>query len=98
MTNLIIAAAGLLVLAGTCYGLVALVQAGLDRRADRLGRPIPDPDRELHWAGAVTGGDTLSRRSLREIGRRLHLDSHRAATTAVIKSMRRHQRRHGGAR
>jgi hypothetical protein len=38
MTTLIVAAAGLLVLAGTCYGLVALVQAGLDRHAWNRGR------------------------------------------------------------
>jgi hypothetical protein len=50
-----------------------------------------DPDDG--YFGAVTGGDTLSPRSLGEIRRRLALDSPKATTNAVIKSMRRHQRR-----
>ena len=95
---LVVGAVALLVAALSLGGVYALIKWRLDKYRDEHGKPIPDPERDLHWTGAVTGGDTLSRRSLGEIRRRMALDSHRATTTAVLKSMRRHARRHGGAR
>ena len=75
---LIVGAAGLLVLAGTCYGLVALAQYGLDRRADDLELPIEGPaqprEASRAWLWAVLSGgvqaERVKRHDIRKVLRR----------------------------
>lgn len=73
--------------------VVAVAQTRLDQRADRAGLPIPDPEEDLLFTGAISAGAPLGRRTIREYARTLALSSPAVRAAATVKSMRRNQKK-----
>jgi hypothetical protein len=91
--SLVVGAAALIVLAGTCYGLIGLAQYGLDRFDKRRGKPIPDPDEHFGWSGGLGDGSPLSREALQQTARE-ELRGRTDQLAATVKAIARHARRH----